>query len=57
MPTDVSLARGRWRAERLIVAHDEILMLLALALFGFLSALMAVRSPAIASALILAGLQ
>lgn len=56
MPTDLAVAIGRRRAERLSAAQDEKLVLLAPALVGLVSALLAVRCPAVACALILVGL-
>jgi hypothetical protein len=57
MPTDLAAAIGRRTAEDVSAAQDEKLALLLPALFGFISVLLAVRSPAVAAALILVGLQ
>lgn len=57
MPTDLAVAIGRRRAERVFAAQDEMLLLLAPALFALVSAMLAMRNPAIACALILVGLQ
>jgi hypothetical protein len=48
---------GRRRAHRLRAAHDEMLLLLGPILLGVASAILAARSPAVATALALAGLQ
>lgn len=57
MPTDLSLAIGRRRADRLSAVRNETLLVVALSLFGFVNAVLAVRNPAIACALILVGSQ
>ena len=57
MPTDLAVAIARRRAERAFATQDEVFVLLAPVLFGTVSALLAIRSPAIACALILVGLQ
>ena len=57
MPTDLAIAIEQRRAERVFATQDDLLVLLAPVLFGILSMLLAIRSPAIACALILVGLQ
>ena len=57
MPTDLTGAIKRRRAERVFAAQDEMLLLLVPSLFALVSALLAMRSPTVACALILVGLQ
>lgn len=57
MPTDLAMAIGRRRDRRLSAAREEALVLLVPVLVGIISALLALRSPAVACALIWVGLQ